>query len=254
MIGDGIEIDSFSLMKLKIQLVQITGFDGVSIIPTQSRQSFRLQFNEITEISEAAYPCIEELAHVVDAPHYLKVPKSALGIADNHEDEVTTVLIGSVFIDVTIYMLGNLRKLSSLPVLTLKCLLETLYIIIHKYDFGDTIFHHLQPSLRQAILRSSELLSQDISYELRQLSLSIAQTSITKWHSFLGPTISYVDLTSPVIELICNLSFRTILEIVASEISSQTQNSQDSLVIHGRLLIGNTLQMYVFDFLAFDKI
>ncbi|KAF9482782.1 hypothetical protein BDN70DRAFT_800871 [Pholiota conissans] len=226
MIGDGIEIDSFSLTKLKIQLVQIVGFKNISVIQTQSLQSLRLQFSEITQVSDVAFPCIEELTHVVDSPHYLKVHQSALGITSNHEDDMETMLVGSVFIDIVLYIMGTLPKLSSLPVLTLKCLLETLYIIVHKYDFDDPIFRHLQSPLGRAILRSSELLSQDLSYELRQLSLSIAQASITKWHTFLGPTISII------------------LELVASEVAFQSQNSQDSLIVHGKLLIRNTLQLF----------
>ena len=186
MLADGIDIDSLSLMKLKVQLVQITGFNKVSVVPTQNGQIFRLQFSEIAEIEEAAYPCIEELVHVIDAPYYLKVPQSALGITDIYEDEQANVLIGSVFLDAILTMLGTIRKPASLPVLTLKSLLEALYIIIHKYDFGIAPLDHLQTPLLKAILRTVEMISQDLSYELRQLSLSIAQVSISKCHTFLG--------------------------------------------------------------------
>ncbi|KAF8964709.1 hypothetical protein BDZ97DRAFT_1815206 [Flammula alnicola] len=229
MIADGIEIDNFSLMKLKVQFVQVAGFSKISVIPTQSGESFHLQFTDITEISESAYPCIEELPHVVDAPYYAKLTHSALGIADHREDEIASVLIGSAFLDASLCILGTLRNLSSLPVLTLKCVLEALYITIHKYDFDDASFQHLQPLLRRAILRSIELLSQDISYELRQLALSIAQASIKKWHTFLGATIS------------------TILELVANEIAPQNRYSQDPLIVQGKLLIGNTLQTQIFN-------
>lgn len=188
MLADGIEIDSFSLMKLKIELVQIAEFNRISVVPTQSRQTFRLLFGEIGEIPEDVYPCIEELVHVVDAAYYLKVPRSALGINDNNEDELALVLIGSVFLDVILCILGTLQKFSSLPVLTLKRLLEALYIMIHKYDFGDDPFQHLQQPLRKAIIRAVEIISLDVSYELRQLSLSIAQVAIKKCHPFLGAT------------------------------------------------------------------
>ncbi|KDR81629.1 hypothetical protein GALMADRAFT_239698 [Galerina marginata CBS 339.88] len=226
MIADGVEIDNFSVMKLKVQFVQIAGFGQISVFPSQSGQSFNLQFGDISEISDSAYPCIEELAHVVDAPHYLKLSYAALGIPDGPENKTVSVLIGSVFLDASLSILGTLRSVASLPVLTLKCVLETLYIIIHKYDFEDHLFQHLQPLLRRSVLRVMELLSTDISYELRQLSLSIAQASIKKWHSFLGATVS------------------TILELVATEIASQTGTSQDSLVVHGKLLIGSTLQSF----------
>ncbi|KAF8163325.1 hypothetical protein B0H34DRAFT_805778 [Crassisporium funariophilum] len=226
MIADGIEIDNFSLLKLKVQFVQIAGFSNISVIPTQSGHSFHLQFGDITVASESAYPCIEELVHVVDAPYFTDLPHSALGRGVDQEDRSSHVLVGSIFIDACLCILSTLRDLTSLPVLTLKCVLEALHIIIHKHDFEDDLFRHFQPLLRRSVLRTIELLSRDISYELRQLALSIAQVSIKRWHSFLGTTIS------------------TILELVAAEIASQGQNSQDSLVVHGKLLIGNTFQSF----------
>ncbi|KAF4615386.1 hypothetical protein D9613_003079 [Agrocybe pediades] len=226
MIADGIEIDHISIMRLKIQFVQICGFNDVSAHPTQNGQSFHLRFTDITQLSESAYSCIEELAHVVDAPYYARLPYEALGIPDVLEDKLVNVLVGTTFLDVALYMLSTLRDLSSLPVLTLKCILETLYITLHKYDFEDRLLYHLQPLFRRATLRAVNLLSKDISYEIRQLALSIAQASINKWHSILSANVS------------------TILELVADEIALETKYSQDSLVVHGKILIGNTLNLF----------
>ena len=190
MVADGVGIDSFSLMKIKVQFIQVAGFSNISVIPTQNGQSFHLQFGDIEELSESAYPCTEELVRVVDAPYYVDLPRSVLGHADGHEDELFKVLVGSPFLDVSLCMLSTLRNLSLLPILTLKAVLETLYIILHKYDFEDHHFRYLQPLLRKAVVRTTELLSKDISYELRQLALSIAQASIKKCHGFFGTTIS----------------------------------------------------------------
>jgi len=190
MVADGVGIDSFSLMKIKVQFIQVAGFSNISVIPTQNGQSFHLQFGDIEELSESAYPCIEELVRIVDAPYYIDLPHSVLGHGDSHEDEPLKVLVGSPFLDVSLCMLSTLRDLSLLPILTLKAVLETLYIILHKYDFEDHHFQHLQPLLRKAVVRTTELLSKDISYELRQLALSIAQTSIKRCHGFFGATIA----------------------------------------------------------------
>ncbi|CAA7271679.1 unnamed protein product [Cyclocybe aegerita] len=225
MIADGLEIDSFSLMKIKVQFVQITGFTRISVLPTLNGQSFYLQYSDIPEISESAYPCIEEIPHILDAAHYTTLPYPVLGIA-NEEDKTASVLVGSAFLDTSLCMIGTLRDLSSLPVLTLKALIETLYIILHKYDFEDKTLRHYQPLVRRAVLRTVELLSKDISYELRQLALSIAQASINKWHTFLGPAIA------------------PIIELVATEVASQSKNSQDSLIVNGKLLIGSTLHTF----------
>jgi len=195
MLSDGIEIDSFYLMKLKVQFVRFMGFSNVSVMPTPNHQSFYLKFGDIGEIFEMSFSCIEQLVHVVDSPHVIGLPHSALGIVNEHDAKTNIVLVGSVFVDATLCMVCTLRDFPSLPVLTLKSLLESLYIIIQKYDFEDSLFRHLQPLLRKAILRIMGLLSKTaISYELRLLSLTIAQTTIRRFYTFLGSSVPYVSI------------------------------------------------------------
>ena len=194
MISDGIEIDGFSLMKINFQYLKISGFSEVFLIPGQIGHSFHIDFGNITDVHGSAFPCIEELVHVVDAAYFVDLPHAALGINEEQEEKTSHVLIGTIFIDPCLSMISNLQDPTCLPVLTLKSLFETLHILIHKYDFEGKLLQHLQPSLRRSVLRTIELLSRDISYELRQLSLSIAQVSIKKWHSFFMTTSSYVFL------------------------------------------------------------
>ena len=243
MIADGIEIDGFSLMKLNLQYLKITGFNEASITPAQNGHLFHMDFGNITDVPASAFPCIEELVHVVDAAHFVDLPHVALGFNEEQEEKTSRVLIGAIFINPCLSMINNLPDLTRLPVMTLKSLLETLYILVHKYDFEDNLLRHLQPSLRRSVSRTIELLSEDISYELRQLSLSIAQVSIKKWRSFFGTTVSYVPFYELHVEV--NILQSDILELVAAEIASQNQNSQDSFVLQCRLLIGNTLQSLV---------
>ena len=193
MISDGIKIDSFSLMKLKIQFVQFMGFSNISVMPTHNRQSFYLRYSDIGDVLDPGFPCVEEMVHVVDSSHYVDLPQSALGIPNDHDDKVVSVLVGAIFIDATLCILCTLRDLTALPVMTLKSLLESLYIILQKYDFEDGVFSHMQPLLRKAILRIVGMLSKDdISYELRLLALTIAQASIKRFHTFLGPAVPCV--------------------------------------------------------------
>ena len=192
MITHGIEIDGPSLLKLDFQYLKISGFSKVSLISVQHGHSFHIDFGNITEVPGSAFPCIEELVHVVDAAHFVDLPHVTLELNEEQEEKTSSVLVGTIFVKPCLSMISNLPDLTFLPVLTLKCLLETLYIIVHKYDFEDKLLRHLQPSLRRSVLRAIELLSQNTSYELRQLSLSIAQVSIKKWHSFFGTTVSYV--------------------------------------------------------------
>jgi hypothetical protein len=190
MLSDGVEIDSFSLMKLKVLFVRFMGFSNISVIPTPNNHSFYLKYSDIDEIFETSFSCMEQLVHVVDSPHSIELPHSALGIVDDHDDKTSTVLVGSIFVDATLCMVCTLRDLPALPVLTLKNTLESLYIIIQKYDFEDTLFRHLQPLLRKSILRIMELLSKThISYELRLLAITIAQTTIRRFYTFLGSSV-----------------------------------------------------------------
>ena len=200
MISDGIEIDGFSLMKLNFQYLKISGFSEVFLIPGQTGHSFRIDFGDIPDVSGSAFPCIEELVHVVDAAYFVDLPHVALGLNEEQEEKTSRVLIGTIFVDPCLSMISNLSDLTSLPVLTLKSLFETLYILVHKYDFEDKLLQHLQLSLRRSVLRTIELLSRDISHELRQLSLSIAQVSIKKWHSFFANTVPYVLLFTLYVE------------------------------------------------------
>lgn len=189
MIADGIEIDSFSLMKMKHQLVMVIGFNNISVTRSLGQQSFNLRFSDSADITEWSYPCVEELAHIIDSPHRVRVPRSALGIFEYREGDVVDVLIGWTFLDTLLCMVTTIRSLTSLPVVTLKSLLEALYIAIHKCDFESEHLRHLQPLLQKAVLRSVGLLTENISFELRQLAISIAQVSIKKWHTLLGVMI-----------------------------------------------------------------
>jgi len=193
MISDGTKIDSFSLMKLKIQFVQFMGFSNISVVPTHNRQSFYLRYSDIGDVFDSGVPCVEEMAHVVDSSYYVELPQSALGIANSHDDKMVSVLVGAIFLDATLCILCTLRDLTALPVMALKSLLESLYIILQKYDFEDGLFSHMQTLLRKAILRVVAMMSKDdISYELRSLALTIAQASIKRFHTFLGPAVPCV--------------------------------------------------------------
>lgn len=189
MIADGIEIDPFSLMKMKFQFVTIVGFNNVSFTRSLGQHSFNLQFTDSAEITESSFPCIEELAHIIDSPHRSRVPRSALGVFEYRDGDAVDVFIGWTFLDTLLCMITTVRSLTALPVVTLKNLLEALYIAMHKCDFGSEHLHHLQPLLHKAVIRSVGLLTENTSFELRQLALSIAQVSIKKWHAFLGAGI-----------------------------------------------------------------
>lgn len=189
MIADGVAIDNFTLLKLKIHLVQVAGFNGISAIPSQGGHSFYVQFGEAKEIPELALPCISSLLPVLDAYHHIDLSPSAMAGANGHDDRPLSVLVGSIFVDVLLALFCTVRDLSSLPLLTLKSMLETLCVVIYKHDFESRALRHLQQTLRRAVLRALDVLSQDTSYEIRQLALSVTQAFIKRWHGFMGSII-----------------------------------------------------------------
>jgi hypothetical protein len=185
MIADGIAIDNFTLLKIKAHLVQVIGFNDVTVVPAPSGHTFYVRFGEVREIPQLAFPCISELLSVLDAHHPVNLAPSAMG-SHTEDGHSSPLLVGSIFVDVSLGMFCTVRDFSSLPVLTAKSMLEALVIIIYKHDFESRTLKHLQQNLRRAVMRALELLLQDISYELRQLALSITQAFIKRWHSFMG--------------------------------------------------------------------
>ncbi|KAF9464728.1 hypothetical protein BDZ94DRAFT_1255766 [Collybia nuda] len=226
MIADGIAVDSFTLLKLKIHLVQVAGFGGVSAIPSQGGHSFYIQFGEAKEIPDLALPCISSLLPVLDAYHYINLSPSNMAGANEHDDRPSPVLVGSIFVDVLLTLFCTVRDLPSLPPLTLKIMLETLCVIIYKHDFESRPLRHLQQLLRRAVLRAQDVLAQDASFEIRQLALSATQAFIKRWHGFMGSIIY------------------TSIESVVKLIASQHHHGQDALTTQAKSFVEATLTTY----------
>ena len=124
-----------------------------------------------------------------DAHYHVELlPSSMMGhIAQ--DDRPASILVGSVFVDLFLAMFSAIRDFTSLPLLTLKGLLETLCVIVYKHDFENKVQRHLQQPLRRAVSRVLDLLSEAISYDIRQLALSLVQAFIKRCHTFMGPII-----------------------------------------------------------------
>lgn len=234
MISDGIVIDGTLLLKLKVHLVQVIGFGDISVTSSPSGHSFHIQFGGVSQISPLSLPCVHDLLPVLDASHTVDLPHFAMVGANEQDERPMSLLVGSVFVDVTLAIFCTLQDLSVLPVLALKALLETLRVIIYKHDFESRALRHLQQNLRRAILRALDMLSSDISYELCQLALSVVQAFIKRWHVFMG-SIVY-----------------TSMESVVKLIASQDHHGQDSLATQAKLFIYTTLNKYAQNGLFFN--
>ncbi|KAJ7685226.1 hypothetical protein DFH06DRAFT_1157872 [Mycena polygramma] len=219
MIADGITISSFDLQKIKVALAKALGFADVTATPSANNQTIVVQFGDAQHIPEASLPCVNELLSVLDAPHVISLELPGADLVSS------TFLVGSTFADISLNLFCT-GDLLSLPILTLKCLVESLGVIIYKHDFEHKRMKHLQATLRRAVLRVLELMLDDISYEIRQLALSVTQAFMKRWPAYTG-SILY-----------------TSIEQVAKLIMLQSHNSQDALVAQAKSFIQTTVTTY----------
>ncbi|KAG6879986.1 hypothetical protein C0992_008579 [Termitomyces sp. T32_za158] len=100
MIADGITIDSITLLKIKAHLANVLGFRDVASIPSQGGRLFQIQFGEISEINDFAFPCVNQLLTVMDASHRIDILPSVMANVSDHDEKPVPVLAGTA-IEVT---------------------------------------------------------------------------------------------------------------------------------------------------------
>jgi hypothetical protein len=199
MIEGKVNIDIFSLLKIKFHLAQVVGFSDVSIVPASSGHAFHVRLGKFGNVSEQGIPCVNQLPIILDAGHPFELAPSAVGGPYVEDDTQYSLLVGTIFVDVSLTILSLTTNLLSLPVLTIKSMLESLMIIIYKHDLDAKPLKHLHGSLMRAVRRAMELVSQDISYEIRELALSVIQAYVKRWPTIRNVFVLYVRclLTSP---------------------------------------------------------
>ncbi|PFH54331.1 hypothetical protein AMATHDRAFT_38260 [Amanita thiersii Skay4041] len=228
MIANGVSVDVASLVKLKKHVTEIVGFGKVMEIPHPSGNGSRIEFGDVETISEQGFPCIHELVAVLDAPYPFELPPAAMTSHHHHiqEDKSSRLLVGSLFVDVVLATFCTVKDIKSLPILTLKSILESMCIIVYKHNFESLALSHLQHRLRQAITRCLELTLQDIGYEVRQVALSFIQGFVKQCNKIIGPVIYKC------------------IEQIAKLIASESHHGSDALVAQARSFLENTLTMY----------
>lgn len=196
MIEDGISIDTFSLLKIKFHLTQAIGFKDVSVVPASNGHAFHVQPGNVENIPHSSIPCVNHLLMILDASHPYYLSPAAIGGPLVDDETPFPMLVGTIFVDITLYLFDQAADSSKLPVLTVKSLLESLMIIIHKHDIDIRPLKHLHTPLMKAVRRAMELVSQDISYEIRQLALSVVQAHVKKWPHLRNAFLLYAFLFS----------------------------------------------------------
>jgi hypothetical protein len=192
MIEDRVNIDIFSLLKIKFHLAQVIGFSDVSIIPASSGHAFHVRLGDLIDMSEQSIPCVNRLPMVLDAGHPFDLASSAVGGPYVEDDTPSSLLVGAIFVDVSLAILSQTTNLVSLPILTIKSMLESLMIIIYKHDLDAKPLKHLHSSLTRAVRRAMDLVFQDISYEIRQIALSVVQAYVKRWPTSRSAFVLYV--------------------------------------------------------------
>ncbi|KAI6166988.1 hypothetical protein EDD17DRAFT_1752337 [Pisolithus thermaeus] len=186
MIESGMDVDVFSCLNLKYHLAKLVGFNDVEAIPTASGRSFYVRFEKLESIPAIAFPCVQAFPRILDAHHNFELPPAVMGSTLFDDDKPCRALVGTVFVDLVLAIFCSSYDLLTLPILTLKSLLEALMIITYKHDFGSMALRHLDVSLRKALRKILDFLLLDVSYELRQLALSVVQTYIKRGVAVTG--------------------------------------------------------------------
>jgi len=188
MISNGVPTDIYTLLRLKIHLVRSFGFRDVSEVPSGNGQAFYIQFGALRELPESSYPCLNEFINLLDAYHPFDVAPSAIGGPFANDDLHTSLLIGSVFVDVLLGVF-NEAAVDSLPFIPLKNLIKCVIIITYKHDLESKPLRHLQAGFRKVVRKLNEIVMMDLSYEIRQLALTACGACIKRWPNMVGSII-----------------------------------------------------------------
>jgi len=189
LMADGIPMDLHCLLKIKLELVRIIGFTNVVVFPRNGGQVFHITFSDLPTIPEAALSCIHDLPRVFDSAFPYILPASTMGGPYAEDDTPVPVLVGSALVDVSLMSFCALPRLDSLPIATIKSMLESLVIVVFKHDLDSRPLKHLQPVFRRAVHRAMELMLSDLNYEIRQLALLVVQAFVKKWPNSLNSVI-----------------------------------------------------------------
>ncbi|OJA10550.1 hypothetical protein AZE42_03139 [Rhizopogon vesiculosus] len=223
MMKNGGEIDLTSCLKFKLYMAKIVGFSGARMVSTLNGRAFSIHMDGFIAVPRQSLPCVNEFARILDAPHPFDLPPSLMNSPFADDDKPCRVLIGSIWIDIVLGAFCAVDELLELPALTLKSLLEALMAMIYKHDFNSPALRHLDVLLRKALKRTLDLLLVDLSYDSRQVALSVIETYIKR-----GSAISGALVTESV-------------ERAVALIALLKHNAEDMLVTQAKSFIENAL-------------
>lgn len=185
MIAEGVPIDVFSYLKIKMQLVALIGFSGATLVPAPSGHSFHVHFGELKSLNPSSLPCIPGLMVLLDAYRLFDLAPSAMTANGADDDNPYPVIVGSVIADVFLglfqYLLDNFNDF---PYPHIKVMLQSLIIVIYKHDVESIPLRHLREVVRRIMKRVPDLLLADIGSESKQLILTAIQAYRKRWLNY----------------------------------------------------------------------
>ncbi|KAG1772712.1 hypothetical protein EDD22DRAFT_947279 [Suillus occidentalis] len=223
MMKNGVDIDLTSCLKFKLYLAKMIGFSGAQMVSAFNGRAFSIHLDGFSGIPQQSLSCVNEFARVLDAPHPFDLPPSLMNSPFTEDDRPCRVLIGSIWMDVVLCAFCAIDEPLELPALTLKSLLEALMAMIYKHDFDSPALRHLDVLLRRALKKTLDLLLVDLSYDLRQVALSVIETYIKR-----GSAISGALVTESI-------------ERAVALIALLKHNTEDMLVTQAKSFIEHTL-------------
>lgn len=192
MVAEGISIEVGQLLKLKEHLARALGFAEVAAVAVGNTSHFFVRFSSLNDVPETAYPCLNELMLTLDSAHPYTLVSSAMGGRHSDDEAGASLLVGSIFVDLFLEAFIQCENLEALPPLVLKNMLKSLIIIVYKHDFDSRPLKLYQPNLRKAVKRALDLLLEELSYDLRQLVLTLCRAFIKRWPNLIGNFVWYV--------------------------------------------------------------
>ncbi|KAL0071388.1 hypothetical protein AAF712_001245 [Marasmius tenuissimus] len=225
MAASGLIADFNELLKMKVHVARMLGLADARIVPTQDGPTFYVHFADLIAVPGYAFPCINQLLSLLDSPHPV-VLSTLEGPARGDSRNSTPLLIGSIFIDVLLALFTSVGEIMTLPILTVKSLLESVGVIIYKHDFEHMYIRPTQSALKKAITMIMDIMLEDINLECRQLALYVTQAYIKKFHGTMRSLIHYS------------------IEQVAKLVVSQSHATQDSFVDQAKSFLEYTLKTY----------
>ncbi|KAI1795782.1 hypothetical protein LXA43DRAFT_1163651 [Ganoderma leucocontextum] len=230
MVAEGIPIEVGQLLKLKEHLARTLGFAEVAIVAFGNTNHFCVRFSSLDVIPETAYPCLNELMLTLDSAQPYSLVSSVMGGRHSEDEAGAPLLVGSIFVDLFLEAFNQCENLGTLPPLVLKNVLKSLIIVVYKHDFDSRPLKLYQPHLRRAVKRALDLLLEELSYDLRQLVLTVCRAFIKRWPNLIG-------------NFVCDAIEST---ITLMEKMNYHQNGDDILIEQTKNFLCTILGLYAF--------